>query len=236
MKLPPASTVRLALLTGLFVLAVTAVTSAADKSEKTPQAARIAEHPRDYAALPAADQQQVAEGLIARGQRMKIVYIALGRPDVIVTTPDAKTVTWTYRNYVPPFKGTQKNVIGKAPMTHVANDSPLNDTFEAWRNNMMKHEITAIDDPFSRTNPIAKAPGQSWSDYARYRHQLDRAPSPDIAIMINEKAKEDYRETVKEIQRIGPVTAPEPITLEVIFIDHLVSDAIINRSVSAFSP
>jgi hypothetical protein len=116
----------------------------------------------------------------------------------------------------------------------VASDSPLNDTFEAWRHNMQKHDI--LGPPLVITTPIARAPGQSWSDYARYRHQLDRAPSVDIAIMINEKAKEDYRENVKEIQRIGPVTAPEPITLEVIFIDHLVSDAIINRSVSAFSP
>jgi hypothetical protein len=218
--------VGLTLLTLLFITACNTTPA----PEATPANPRIAEHQADYAAQPDDIRQQLTEGLIARGQTMKLVYVALGRPDRIVTTPDAKTVTWTYHNYVPPFHTANKVVKGKESLSHLEPDHPLNDVFEAWRHGLQRREYGG--NPLDKGTPIPKEPNQSWSDYARYRRTLEGAGTAEAKLMVNARAKEE----VKELRVIDPVTAPTPVKLEVVFIDRVVADAIVNDSTSAFSP
>ncbi len=231
MKNPrPFSALYLAVFLSLFAFAGNATTAAAPAMAK-PQAKRIAEHPDAYAALPAATQKELAEGIITKGQNMKLVYLALGRPDVIVTTPDAKTITWTYRNYVSPVIATNKVVTGNAPMTPLSNSSPLNDTFDAWNNKLLKHDefggprLSALD------RIAAKAPTQSWADYGKYRLKIAMSNNPAEISSLNKRAEVEYEDAV----RLPPISSPDPMKLDVVFINQLVSDAIIDDSFSAFS-
>jgi hypothetical protein len=238
----------------LFALVLTSAAAADSESTQspktTPQSLRAAEHQSAYEALPAADRQHLLAGNIARGHGMKLVYIALGRPDVVTTTADARTIRWTYRNFVPPFTNAQKPVAREKRLAHVNHTSPLHDTFEAWRHGMQKHDIIlpltedeynvgAVGNRAARPlEAVQKSPGQSWSEYATYRRAADDARESQgqaMTDMLRAKAQHDQKEMVKEIQRIGPLSAPEPVTVEVIFRDQAVSDAIVNQSVSAFS-
>ncbi len=228
-----------------FAFLLTSICSAAPASEtvaSSAQAKRIAEHPEAFAALPADTRQQLAEGRISQGQNMKLVYLALGRPDHIVTTPDAKTITWTYRNYLSPVIATNKTVIGRETKQNFANGSPLQDTMDAWNNGMEKHEIPVTGTASSRWEPkvTPKAPNQTWAEYAKYRNNLEMArrglDQPDAAIKavmqnMSKNAELEYREALT----LPLISSPDPVKLDVIFVDQLVSDAIVDESFSAFS-
>ncbi len=233
-----------------FAILLTSIGNAAPASEtvalSSSQAKRIAEHPDAFAALPANTQQQIAEGRISRGQNLKLVYLALGRPDRIVTTPDAKTITWTYRNYLSPVIATNKTVVGRETKQNLANGSPLQDTMDAWNNRLVKHEVP--DSPqgndLAKWEPkvIAKAPTQSWADYGKYRLNLQMAEQrptntlPEEVVRsvrknMGKRAEVEYQDSLT----IPPISSPDPIQLDVIFVDQSVSDAIVDESFSAFS-
>ncbi len=191
----------------------------------TPQMQRAAKYRADYDAQPALTQKQLSEGNIARGQDMKLVYIALGRPDVIITTPNAKIITWTYTNYLPPVIATNKVVIGDQPFQ--ANHSPLFETMDAWNNGLQKHEIIEA----GNTDIVAKSPTQSWADYGKYRKDYEMAGTQGAKDAIEQRARLEYRESLL----IPPITSPDPVQLTVVFIDRQVVDVTIDESVSAFS-
>lgn len=193
----------------------------------TPQRTRIAELQADYHALSATAQKQVAEGVVARDFDMKSVYIALGRPDHIVTTPNAKAITWTYDRYVPPVVSTNKVITGNDPRSIQARNSPLFDTMDAWNNGMQKHEIIEA----GNTEIIAKAPTQSWGEYSKYRKNYEMAGTPAAKAAIRERARQEYHAAL----RIPPITSPDPVKLSVLFVDQHVTDVIIDESQSAFS-
>ncbi len=188
----------------------------------TAQAKRIAEHQADYAALPADTQKQLAEGIISRGQNMKAVYVALGRPDLIVTTPDAKTITWTYRSYIPPVVATRKVVMESENKTILDSRSPLTDTFDAWNSKLLKHD-------FNTPDIIPKAPTQSWSDYGKYRENYEMAGTAGAKAAIRLRARNEYREALT----VPLISSPDPVKLDVIFVHQLVDEVIINDSTSA---
>jgi len=225
------TTVSVAVLASWLTTACNTTTPSSATTPATPQAQRIAEYKSDYDTQPAETQKQLAEGIIAKGQNLKLVYLALGRPDRIVTTPDAKTITWTYRNYVSPNTRANKTVMGNAPANSLPSSSPLTDTFDAWNNNLLKHDefggsrVSIID------RVAAKAPTQSWSSYGKYRLNVEMASTPAAKASLNKRAEEDYKEAIT----IPPISSPDPIQLDVIFIDQRVSDAIIDDSFSAFS-
>lgn len=247
-KMPPRFAVSLGLATAAWLILpacnTTTPASSARTAIATPQATRIAEYQADYAVLPATTQKQLANGIIAKGQNMKLVYVALGRPDLIVTTPDGKIITWTYRNYTTPVIGTNRTVVGRESKVNLANHSPLQDTMDAWSNKLLKHEVpgTVTNEApgFGAALIIAKAPTQSWAEYGKYRENLraitDSGRPPNqaerIALRaINERAENAYDEALT----IPVIASPDPIKLDVIFFDQHVSDAIVNDSFSAFS-
>ncbi len=246
---PPLSFRRLQAvgLSTLFLLCTATIYAAlgsAASSSPSPQAKRITEFQSEYAALPADTQEQLANGIIAKGQNMKLVYLALGRPSRIVTTPNAKTITWTYHNYVSPVISTNKTVVGRETKQNFANNSPLQDTMDAWNNRLQKHEIpnSPQGSDLTRWEPqiIPKAPTQSWAEYAKYRNNVemvkgiaDRASGDALRAMknITKRAELEYREALM----IPPISSPDPVKLDVVFVDQLVSDAIVDESFSAFS-
>ncbi len=240
---PPAAS------TALVVLLITSCKTTAPTTAETvatPQTTRATEFKTDYDALPVTTQKQLAEGLISQGQSMKLVHVALGRPDVIVTTPNAKTITWTYHNYVSPVVSTNRVMKGDPPRLPINNGSPLQDTMDAWNNRLLKHEVPDSpegNDPTKWEGSIPmKAPTQSWSDYGKYRLNLQmtqRIAKPEGAgsrgyaarKAMTKRAEEEYQEALT----IPPIVSPDPIKLDVIFVDQRVSDAIIDDSFSAFS-
>ncbi len=221
----------LAALTLVFAVGCNTTPATTPTTASTPQAKRIAEHQAEYTALPATTQKEIAEGIIAKGQSMKLVYLALGRPDRIVTTPNAKTITWTYRNYVSPVIATNKVVTGNAPMTSLSNSSPLTDTYEAWNNKLLKHDEFGGARLRAEDRIAPKAPTQSWSDYGKYRLKVEMAGTPEARASLNKRAEIEYEEAVK----LPPISSPDPMKLDIVFIDQVVSDAIIDDSFSAFS-
>lgn len=60
---------------------------------------RIAERAATFGSLPAETQQAVAKGAIERGYTFEMVYIALGRPDLIEASADASDCRWTYHRF-----------------------------------------------------------------------------------------------------------------------------------------
>jgi len=226
-----------AMLPVLLISGCNTPTSSSTPTTATPQATRIAEYQTDYAALPATTQKQLADGLISKGQNLKLVYLALGRPDLIVITPDGKRITWTYRNYISPVVATNKVVLGRKPERNLsASSSPLHDTMEAWQYGVLKHEVPADFEVsgLTRMKVVPKAANQSWADYGKYRLELKMAEgkaSPQDLRNMNLNAQQEYREALT----IPPIASPDPIKLDVHFVDQQVADAIVDDSFSAFS-
>ncbi len=61
--------------------------------------ARIAERAAAFGSLPDETRQAVAKGAIERGYTLEMVYIALGRPDAIEASADARECRWTYHRF-----------------------------------------------------------------------------------------------------------------------------------------
>ena len=74
-----------------------------------------------------------------------------------------------------------------------------------------------------------RAQGQSWADYGKYRREREFARGG--AVYLDRQAREEYKASLY----IDPAPDAVSIKLEVIFIEELVSDAIVNDSVSAFA-
>lgn len=64
-----------------------------------PKNARINERAATFGSLPAETRQAVAKGAIERGYTLEMVYIALGRPDEIEASADARECRWTYHRF-----------------------------------------------------------------------------------------------------------------------------------------
>lgn len=226
----PSFIIGLSVLTALFLSACNTTSTVSPIAAA--QATRIAEYQTDYAALPPATQKQLTDGLISKGQNLKLVYLALGQPDRILITPDGKAITWTYLNYVSPVAVTNKVVLGNKSYGPAGGSSPLHETMDAWNNNLLKHEIRDPGDPLSGDGRIvAKASTQSWSDYGKYRLKYSMAGTKEARKSIELNQREAYQEALT----IPPIASPDPIKLDVLFVDQQVTDAIVDDSFSAFS-
>lgn len=239
------------LLLGLFTGCESTVSSA--------QAKRASEQPAAYTNLPPADQEQVSRGQIARGHTPDLVYIALGKPDRIIASADGRVMNWVYQNYLPPPVDPPKSNSGLAATDsprqahrNVRMTDPLLETMEAWRANAPR-----FTEASGETDVAPKSPNQSWADYGRalqerslLSRQMDggnpmapptttRGLSGDRSGIytvyhkaIDTTAWNEYNESIKD----SPVQTPDTVKLEVVFIDQRVSDAIVNESLSAFTP
>ena len=69
---------------------------------------RIREKPAVFAALDAATQNNIKQGIIDIGYTEDMVYLALGKPDQIreSTRTDGKTTTWIYSTYYDRYEGS----------------------------------------------------------------------------------------------------------------------------------
>lgn len=255
-KIPPQ---YLCLTTAVVLLSFAAGCNTTDTTPTAaipaPQAKRIAEHQSAYDAMPAATQQLVAKGKIVRGQHPEMVYIALGRPNLIVTSADGRVTVWTYDNYYPPVaEDAQANPTRKAPAKSIYASqvsNPLQDNMQAWMHNVEKNYVPMNSDPqfqnrAGQTNPriydpsinrVPKAPNQSWADYAKYVRNQEMAPPPNgtefnpEAKMVDSVAQNQYDDLIKE----SPIKDPDPVKLNVVFMGQEVIDAIVNESGSAFT-
>lgn len=249
---PPLPSSRLAAaavlaLTWLLTACNTTAPTAAAPAPAAAQNPRITEYKADYDALPATTQKQLADGLISQGQNMKLVYVALGRPDRIVITPDGKSIIWTYQNYIPPVINTSRTVVGAQTKPNFSqNNSPLHDSLDAWNNNVLKHEVpySPQGSDMSKWEPqiVRKAPTQSWAEYGKYRSQIDAVKGRDAAASTNPEVIARLKNIAKEAEiayqealTIPVIASPDPLKLEIIFFDHRVVDAIVDDSFSAFS-
>lgn len=206
-----------------------------ETTKSNPQAQRIAEHQAEFRQLSEDSRQQLSAGLITRGQSLKAVYMALGKPDLIITSPNGHVVNWTYSRYQPPKTAEQK----KADLAEIQRRSnvadPLMDAMQAWRNNASRFGGAMeanLDSQFagqSQTPVTApRANGQSWEEYGKYLRNREFA-GPAIR-MVDRMQQEKYNESLY----IDPAPDPVTVKLEIIFIEQLVSDAIIDDSQSAF--
>ena len=189
----------------------------------TPQAQRITEHQAEFQQFSADTQQKLAEGIIARGQSLKAVYMALGKPDVITASSNGHVVNWIYTSYQPPQTATEKKAyVAEVQRRNNFGGNPLLDVAESWLANAPRHGLQ-----FDQ-NVAPRARGQSWAEYGKYLK--DREMAGPGAGFIDRMQLEEYRES----QYIAPAPDPVTVKLEVIFIENLVSDAIIDDSQSAF--
>lgn len=209
----------LAILSSGFTLALF---SGCNTSSSTPQASRIAEYKSEYEQLSDDAQKGVANGFISRGQNQKTVYMALGKPDHVSSSSDGRVVTWTYDNFFPPESEQEKRARHKAFKDHASSD-PLMDSLEAWRNNVPKRDASGD------SNLAGRAPGQSWAEYSRYYHERDTLPD-DAKKMVDDQARLNYMQAIKDPMASERIS----VKLDVIFIEKLVSDAIVNDAQSAF--
>ena len=216
------STNRVAVICGLVI----GLLSGCESTNSSPQAKRIAENQTTYAELSAADQKGVKEGLIARGQELKTVYLALGKPDVVRTSADGRVTTWTYHNYMPPIPEKQKTATVMTSPRNAAIADPLADIAEAWRHGELRQDV------FADGQMAPRRPNQTWADYARYRkdRELAERAGPQFVKMLDDQARVEYNESLRDAVIADPTT----IKLEVIFIEQRVSDAIVDDSHSAF--
>lgn len=188
-----------------------------------PQTQRITEYQAEFQQLSAATQQQLSQGIIDRGQNLKAVYIALGKPDLITASPNGRVVNWIYTRYQPPQTVTEeKAAVAEVQRRNNFGGNPLLDVAESWLANAPRH-----GSQFDQ-NIAPRARGQSWSEYGKYLK--DREMAGPGAGFIDRMQLEEYRES----QYIAPAPDPATVKLEVIFIEELVSDAIVNDSYSAF--
>ena len=205
---------------------ILALFSGCESTGTNPQAKRIAENQTAYARLSEADQKGVQAGLIARGQELKTVYLALGKPDVIRTTSDGRITTWTYRNYTPPVPEAQKTATAMTSPRNAAMTDPLLDTVDAWRHGELRHDINLDGQMAQKRND------QTWADYARYRknRELAEAFGPQVVKILDDQARVEYNESLRDTA----IADTETLKLEIVFIEQRVSDAIVNDAYSAF--
>jgi|UniRef100_UPI004048EAFD hypothetical protein len=194
-----------------------------ESTPTTPQSLRTAELSADYQKLSAESKEDVGKGLISRGQDPKTVYMALGKPDLITTSADGHVVTWIYDNYLPPQTKEQKQATYKDIKQRNNLSEPLQDIFESWNANVERHSME------TNAEIAPRAQGQSWADYGKYRREREFARGG--AVYLDRQAREEYKASLY----IDPAPDAVSIKLEVIFIEELVSDAIVNDSVSAFA-
>lgn len=213
---------RVAVICGLVI----GLLSGCESTNSSPQAKRIAENQTTYAELSAADQKGVKEGLIARGQELKTVYLALGKPDAIRTSADGRVTTWTYRNYTPPVPEAQKTSTAMTSPRNAAIADPLLDTVDAWRHGELRHDIN-LDGQMAQ-----KRSDQSWADYARYRKNRELAAvfGPQVVKILDDQARVEYNESLRD----SAIADTETLKLEIVFIEQRVSDAIVDDAYSAF--
>jgi hypothetical protein len=215
-------------LTGLIAaLALGACNSTPDgagPAKPSPQARRAAEQSAALAALPEATQQDVLNGRIARGQSPQVVFVALGKPDVVICTADGRATLWTYRSYFPPQTAEQKKEFTKEIQRRTNTNNPLDEAFAFWRQGA--NPRTALLDP----SIAPRAMGQSAADYARYLR--DRELAGPGAEFLDESQQREYEDSLY----VPPVPDPVPVQLAVVFLDGAVHDAIVNESMSAFAP
>lgn len=180
----------------------------------SPQLDRISELKTQYEQMDQATQDEVAKGSIAIGHTPEMVYIALGRPDVIETSPDGQDITWTYRNFYPSAKAV------KEPLYQAPDLNPLRETMEAWKVNVQKHN--ELDNP---TRP--KRADETWDDYV--------SQNPTDSKLRN--ALVERSSEVNDEARRPDLDSPDrgSVKLEVMFHQLRVVDAIINETFPAFS-
>lgn len=65
-------------------------------------AQRIEEKADLFAQLGPETQESIQRGLVKEGYTLEMVYMALGRPNQIASTPDGESVVWTYMNFNTP--------------------------------------------------------------------------------------------------------------------------------------
>lgn len=242
----------------LFVLAVSGCDTSAGPTAA--QNKRATELKADYEGMPAATKEAVDQGNIARGNSPKEVYIALGKPDRIISSADGRLTHWIYANYLPPMPNRPETAKSDDRPSHqkthrnVRVTDPLLESMEAWRANTSRFGIDPSDPDIA-----PKAANQSWSDYGRMlqvREVMRSVPAPTttrglISIeerqadyartgknytagvkMVDTEAWQEYNESLVD----SPVQSLETVKLEVIFIEQRVSDAIVDESHSAFIP
>lgn len=243
--MPSPSSPRVNYLRCLYLSLIAAALAGCSSTDTpTPQARRITEYQADYDQMSPATKEGVARGFISRADDFKAAYIALGKPDVITTSADGRVTTWTYQAFLPPQteaikKQTPKNARGYNRM-----NSPLSDSFEAWRHNVSMHEYELSGDanlagpnpkPYdprtALSNVAPKSANQSWADYARYIHERRFSQSREVTKVLDREQEDLYQEALTE----SPIADPPTVRLDVIFIENRISDAIIDESHSAFS-
>lgn len=190
----------------------------------TPQAQRAAEQTTALATLPATTRQEVLEGRIARGQAREIVFVALGKPDVVTSTADGRVLLWTYRTYFPPETAEQKKEFVKEIQRRSNRTDPLEETFEFWRLNA-NPRAALLEKGVS-----PRALGQSAADYAKYLR--DRQFAGPGAVFLDKTQLQEYDESLY----LPPVPEAVPVQRDVVFLDGVVHDAIVNETGSAFAP
>ncbi len=206
--------------------------------KETPQSKRITELKTTYEKAPEAAKTAASTGNLARGQSPELVYIALGRPNFILTSADGRVTTWTYQNYLPPPPPRAVQEASKREKFRGNFDrqsqikDPLQDAVGAFQYNMSRQMVPSTD-PLD-ANKEQKRSDQSWADYARYNTNRELAKSiPEaekVLKILDDKARVEYIDSLKNDRIADPIT----VKLEVIFIGHQVSDAIVDDSVSAF--
>ncbi|MEZ5414498.1 MAG: hypothetical protein R3F03_09320 [Opitutaceae bacterium] len=213
---------RLAATGGLILVLI----SGCESTGSNPQAQRIAENQATYAGLSAEEQRGVKAGLIARGQELKTVFLALGKPDVIRISPDGRVTTWTYRNFIPPTPEAQKTATAMTSPRNAAIADPLLDTVDAWRHGELRHDIN-LDGQMAQ-----KRSDQTWGEYARYRknRELAEAFGPQVVKILDDQARVEYNESLRD----SAIADTAALKLEIVFIEQRVSDAIVDDAYSAF--
>jgi len=65
-------------------------------------AQRIEEKSAIFSQLGPETQESIQRGQVKEGYTLEMVYMALGRPNQVASTPDGKSVIWTYMNFNTP--------------------------------------------------------------------------------------------------------------------------------------
>lgn len=231
-------------------------TSGTAPAKPTPQDTRIAEYQGAYDAMPPVTQAELRQGRILLGNTPQMVYIALGKPDIITAGADGRRTIWTYSKFLPPEvkarqeADTQAKKKRQAAQRKAMASDPLIDTMVAWRYGALRHSVNDGEPDIA-----PKSANQTWEEYGRYiqeRRQLTinlsaEPGKPGRGVpggltgnrqgglelkALDDQAWDDYREA----ERTSPLPDPVFVRLDVILLGGQVQDTIVNESTSAFAP
>jgi len=181
----------------------------------TPAARRIEQHPELFAQLPPEVQSEVSRGSIALGHTPNMVFLALGRPDKVESSADGQSFVWTYRNFYPAA------TVVSEPLYYIPDPDPLQKAVDMWLANVDRF------DQLTKPDNLKKKPGETWQEYAKHHYG-----DPVLGNILEDQSY-SHRDS-----RVIMGDAPQVVAmrLDVHFKHKVVSDAVINETISAFVP